>query len=234
MYQTVAESWLGKAREETETGKFREAIAACHRAFHFAVSGAEMKVAVHSLVDEVNAWQHLYKTAGNPEYAIRALSVAKLMEQLQAQYRIHDEWAVVYYRLGTAYFLNQQYSRAIESLRQALDWFDKSGHWPAEKEDWRVHYGESFVLMGEKRIGLDIMFQALDELNRWSTEETVDERTSFLLNVWITGAHHRLSCLLQHDDPKKAKWHLEKARAIIDSDNRLVVRKREQEELEAR
>ncbi len=232
MYQTVAESWLGKAREETEQGNFSQAIVACQNAFHSAVSGNEWELVIHSLVDEVNAWQHLFKTKGKPEYVIRALSVATLMVQQQGIYQLKDKWAVVYYRLGTAHQLNEDYPHAIESFRQALDWFDKSGHWPAEKEDWRVHYGEAFVLMGEKRIGLDIMYQALDELNRWSTEETVDERSSFLLNVWITGAHHKLARLLRHDDPEKAQWHLKQARAIIDQDNRLVVRKREQEELE--
>ena len=56
-----------------------------------------------------------------------------------------------------------------------------------------------------------------------------DQIDSFLLSVWTSGAYLRLAKLLERDDIDESKFYLSKAKEIINSDNRLVIRKQQLE-----
>lgn len=55
------------------------------------------------------------------------------------------------------------------------------------------------------------------------------ELDPFLYNVWVSGAYLRLAKLLKTDNPEESHFYFEKAKKIIDSDNRLVIRKQQLE-----
>jgi hypothetical protein len=50
---------------------------------------------------------------------------------------------------------------------------------------------------------------------------------SYLINVWTSGGYMHLAEILVNDSPQQSKIALQKAKNIIDSDDRLIIRRRQ-------
>ncbi len=69
------------------------------------------------------------------------------------------------------------------------------------------------------------MKQAIDELSNDKNEDRYN------LDVWLSGAHMRSAEMLRADNPDSSEKHLEKAGEIIKSNDELVLRAKQLENL---
>jgi len=76
--------------------------------------------------------------------------------------------------------------------------------------------------MGKKEEGMNMILQGVSLIKERSSQ--ID---SFLFNVWVSGAYLRAAKLLKTNNSEESQSFLNQAKEIIDSDNRLVIRKQQ-------
>ena len=86
--------------------------------------------------------------------------------------------------------------------------------------------GEAKYRKGDKKEGKGLILKGLEEIRKGAKE-----LDPFLIHVWESGVHMRLAELLRKDEPKESKLHLQKAQEIANSDEKLVIRRRQIKEL---
>ena len=117
-----------------------------------------------------------------------------------------------------------------ENFQEASDYFQKSVEnytgSKAEKGDFTYHFGEAVWKSGDKKRGKELMLEGLSIIQANRSE--VDP---FLIHVWESGAYMRLSECMFLEDPDEARKHFEKGLQIVNSDKKLVIRKRQYKKL---
>lgn len=95
---------------------------------------------------------------------------------------------------------------------------------PAIIADFQSHLATCEYKTGDKS-ALERAEQAALDL------EKAEDMADYNKHVWLSGAHMRIADVLRVDSPEKANEHLQKAKEIIDSDERLILRKKQWEKL---
>jgi tetratricopeptide (TPR) repeat protein len=178
---------------------------------------------VNTLKDRCLTWKHLFLLTKDRVYAILAQKDAEAMLAISQQSKLKDKLHTSYFRLGEVAMLFADYLSAINYYEKALRYYVGP---LAEKGDYRYHLGEAFYQNGQKEKGKRMILAGLKEVQKGA-----DKVNSFLIHVWESGCHLRLADLLKDDEPKEARKHLELAREIADNDPKLVIRRRQIEEL---
>jgi tetratricopeptide (TPR) repeat protein len=179
---------------------------------------------VDALKDRTLTWKHYFLLTGDKVYAILAQKDAESMLAIAKEKGLDDKLSTSYFRLGEVDMLFEDYPAAIVHYEKSLEQYVGP---LAEKGDFRYHLGEALYRNGQKKDGKKVMLEGLEEIRKGA-----DEAPSFLIHVWGSGCHMRLAGVLREDEPEEAKKHLEMARRIVKSDDKLVIRKRQFEELE--
>ena len=141
------------------------------------------------------------------------------MLEIAKEKKLKNKLSTSYFRLGEIAMLVDDFALASRCYQQSLDCYVGP---ESERGDFIYHLGEAFYRKGNKKKGKKTMFEGLKIIQ--NNRKEVD---SFLINVWESGGHMRLAYCLRKDEPKEAKIHLEKAREISESDDRLIIRKRQ-------
>ena len=124
-----------------------------------------------------------------------------------------------HFNLGETYMLLGDYPHAIEHYTKSLELY---GDGP-RIGNIRYHLGEAYHRVGERDKALLLMLQGLHEI-----QEKAYALDEFVAHVWESGCYLRLYELEQgHAAPAQLKEDLNAAARIIDSDPRLVLRKRQ-------
>ena len=178
---------------------------------------------VDALKDKCLTWKHLFLLSGDLAYATLAQKDAEVMLVVAQTKNLKDKLHTSYFKLGEMVMLFKDYSSAIKHYNKALETYQGP---LSEKGDYRCHLGEALYLNGQKSEGKGMIFQGIREIEQGA--EGVD---LFLINIWLSGAYIRLVELLREDEPKQALFYLDEAKKVIDSDKRLVIRKRQLEKL---
>lgn len=178
---------------------------------------------VDALKDRVLTWKHLFLVSKDKVYAILAQKDAESMLAVTDEYNLKDKYHTSYFRLGEIVMLYEDYTKAVEFYQKSLDTYVGS---LSEKGDYRYHLGEALYMSGKKKKGKDIMLEGLKEI-----QAGADELDPFLIHVWESGVYMRLAELLRKDEPKEAKGYFTEAKKIAQSDQKLVIRRRQIEEL---
>lgn len=97
---------------------------------------------------------------------------------------------------------------------------------PSVIADMRVHMSACEYKAGDKS-ALTRLKLALADL------EEAEEPDDFAKLVWVSGGYLRLAKILREDNLEEAKGYLQRAKEIIDSDPRLIVRKEQWQQLAA-
>lgn len=163
--------------------------------------------------------KHEFLKTRNNDYAVNARKDAEGGLAIAQDKKLNEYVGVCYFRLGEAFMLIEDYESAVKNYELALDNFYGT---LCERGDYRYHYGEALFKAGRKGEGKRIMLTGLEEIQ--NNRSDVD---SFLANVWESGCYMRLAQLLKREKSRQAATYLEKARSIIDSDPRLIIRKRQ-------
>ncbi|KKQ80775.1 MAG: hypothetical protein UT01_C0006G0036, partial [Candidatus Daviesbacteria bacterium GW2011_GWA1_38_7] len=173
---------------------------------------------------KVLTYKHLFLRSQDKAFAILALKDAEASIELAKLHNIQDILGACFFRLGEVSMLFEEYNKAADYYRQALDNFSGTD---CERGDYRYHLGEALYKSGQEQEGLRSYYQGLTEI-----QENVSQVEPFLASVWESGCHMHLAYLLKNKDPQKAEKHLDTARRIIESDKKLIIRKRQLKELE--
>jgi tetratricopeptide (TPR) repeat protein len=138
-----------------------------------------------------------------------ALSSLEIAKHLKISAKVHR----CYFRLGEMEMLSNNFLKAEEFYLKAFAIYPRQ---EAEKGDFQYHLGEAQYRAGKKDEGLNNLLDGLKLIEKY--ESSTD---SFVYHVWCSG------CLMRLGELTKDKKYLEKAQKIIDSDPRLIIRKRQ-------
>lgn len=128
-----------------------------------------------------------------------------------------------YFRLGESAMLFKNYKNAVDNYQKAVDQYEGSN---SEKGDYRYHLGEALYRSGEKIKGEAAMLQGLREI-----QNNANEVDSFLIHVWESGCYMKLAELLRDEKNDQARKSLERAKEIAQSDKKLIIRRRQIEDI---
>ncbi len=168
-------------------------------------------------------WKHLFLLTKDDVYLELAMKDAQASLSITQRLKVKGFHSKCYFRMGEAYMLEGDYKSAVPNYTKALKFYNGS---LSEKGDYRYHLGEALYRSGNKKLGKEEMMKGLQEIE--NGKSGVD---SFVFNVWKSGCLMRLAELLRDDSNNEAKVYLRSAGEIINSDKRLVIRKRQFEEL---
>ncbi len=168
-------------------------------------------------------YKHLFLLTKDNVFAFMGQKDSQTSLWISQKYNLQKTIGSCYFRLGEAAMLFEKYKEAVEQYQKAINNFYG---FKAEKGDYRYHLGEALYRSGEKKEGKEKMLQGLQEIQK--NKKGVDP---FLIHVWESGCHSRLAELIKDDEPEEAKKHLQQAEKIANSDEKLIIRRRQIKEL---
>lgn len=174
---------------------------------------------IGALTGRLLSWKHLYYKTEDKIYAIFVQKEAEAMLAIATEHRLTNKLHLMHFLNGTSAILLQDYPNAEEEFGKAVALYPNE---VAEKGDWLAHLGEAVYLNGRKEVGKKMILQGVQKI-----EDNRSQLDPFLFNVWVSGAFLRLAKLLKSDNVQESQDFLSKAKKIIDSDPKLVIRKQQ-------
>lgn len=171
-----------------------------------------------ALTGRLLSWKHLFYKTEDKIYAIFVKKEAEAILEIAKEYQLGG-LHLIHFLNGTSAILLKDYSTAEKEFGQAVELYPIDN---AEKGDWMAHLGEAVYRNGKKEEGKKLILQGVQKI-----EEKSSQLDSFLFNVWVSGAYLRLAKLLKPDNKEESQFFLSKAKKIIDSDDRLIIRKQQ-------
>ena len=168
-------------------------------------------------------YKHLFFLTKDKVFALMGQKDGEVSLFIAEKYKLSKSIGSCYFRLGEAAMLFKNYSRAAKQYQMALDHYHGSN---TEKGDYYYHLGEALYRSGKKKKGKEKMLQGLDKIQNYANEVN-----PFLAHVWESGCHLKLAELLKDEQPEEAIKHLNQAKKIANSDEKLIIRRRQIEKL---
>ena len=168
-------------------------------------------------------YKHLFLLSRDHSFAIMGKKDAEASLEISQEFNLDNVLGCAYFRLGEMAMLFEKYGEAVDFYQKSLDNYTGT---TCEKGDYRYHMGEAMYRAGDKENGLETILEGLKEI-----QDNRGEVNSFLANVWESGVYLRLTELLKDSDVEKARGYIHKAQKIADSDDKLIIRKRQIEKL---
>lgn len=206
-----------KAEKLREQDKLEEAL----KLYEEVIIGYQNEKNYSGLVEALGGrcltYKHLFLLT--EDFCFKNLAYYSALSSLEIakNYNLKDKIYRSYFRLGEMEILFKNYKKAIEYYKKSLDLYPQE---ESEKGDFQYHLGEAQCLKGDTKNGLANLSSGLTKIRQYR-----DSTDSFLINVWESG------CLMKLFLFTKDKNYLEDAQKIIDSDPRLIIRKRQISEL---
>lgn len=169
-------------------------------------------------------YKHLFLLSKKGIYLKLAKADIKEGLSIVKKYKLPNMLSSCYFRLGELAMLVNDYTDAIKNYQKAINNYIGT---ECEKGDYQYHLGEALYKNGERESGKNELFKGLRKI-----QENKSEVNCFLSNVWESGCYLKLANLLKDNEPDESEKYLKSAKKIIDSDQRLVIRKRQLKELE--
>lgn len=171
--------------------------------------------------------KHLFQKTGDKNYLILAKHAALSGVEIAETSGNPAALAIPYLNLGEAYAQLEGWQEAVKAYTTAVEHFTQSppptNNRPAVLLNVKSHLHQAEYKVGDK--------SALERAENLIPELEKQEEDSYNKNVWLSGAHMRIAEMIMGDNKENAQNHLEAAKKIIDSDERLVLRKEQWEKL---
>lgn len=224
----------GQAAQARERGESVEALKLAIDALNAYQKEGDKLGFAEVLSDIFLTLRHLFDKTGDRQYLILAKHSAMASADLAEESDDKTALAIPYFNLAKAQETLGDFPQAVDSYKKALANLrnnppaeHKVDQRPAMVADFKVHLTVCEYKSGDKS-ALGRAEAALEELIQGQ------EISDYNKNVWVSGGHMKIAEMVKDDDPDKAKEHLQKAKEIIDSDERLILRKAQWEKLAAR
>lgn len=168
---------------------------------------------VEALGGRCLTYKHLFLLNNDFVFFNLAYYSAKSSLKIAKNYKINSKIYRCYFRLGEMEVLTRNYQKAEKYYLVALKKYPDEN---SEKGDFLYHLGEAQYLKGNTKTGLKNLMLGLSQIQKYRS--TTD---SFLVNVWESG------CLMKLYTYTRDKKYLIEAQKIVDSDPRLIIRRRQ-------
>jgi tetratricopeptide (TPR) repeat protein len=216
-----------KATVVCESGESLEALKLCDEATVLYEQENDLLGMAEIQAQRFIIFKHLYQKTGNRAYIVLALSSSQTSVEIAQLSEDTHGLCLPYMNLGEAYALDENWEQAVAAYRKAVEWFEKAPP---------PHHNRESVLLNIKDHLYTAEYKTGDKSALGRAENLIPEleatdEDSYNKNVWLSGAHGRIAEMIYKEDLKKALEHLQKAKEIIDSDERLVLRKMQWEKL---
>lgn len=221
VYATPAIEWQKQADILREEGQSLKAIDLYNYAIVSYQTDHDYINMMGALTGRLLAWKHLFYKTEDHIYAIFVKKEAEAMLEIANEHKLLNKFYLIHFLNGTSAILLEDYPDAEKEFRQAVELYPFDN---AEKGDWMAHLGEAMYRNGKKEEGKNMILQGVQKIQEKSSQ--ID---SFVFNVWVSGAYLRLAKRLKPDHAEASQSFLNQAKKIIDSDERLVIRKQQLE-----
>src|SRR3990167_4903241 len=212
-----------QAEELRESDRHLDALKELDQAIVLYQEDKNYQGICEALQSRVLTFKHLYFLTKDAAFAIIAQKEAEASLEVAQQHNVGGKLGSCYFRLGEIAMIFDNFPQAIDWYQKALENYQGS---LSEKGDYRYHLGEAQYRSGQKEEGKKTILAGLGEIQNGASE--VDP---FLVHVWESGLHMKLADLLKDNEPAEAKKHLDEARVIAKSDPKLIIRRRQIEEV---
>lgn len=172
---------------------------------------------VEALGGRCLTYKHLFLLSRDLSFAIIAKHDALSSLEIAEKFNLKDKLYRCYFRLGEMEMLFKNYKRAIIYYQKSLSLYPSDD---AEKGDFIYHLGEAQCLKGETKKGLENISIGLTKIRQFR-----DVTDSFFINVWESGCLKTLFVFTKDIN------YLNDAQKIAVSDPRLIIRRRQINEL---
>lgn len=212
-----------KADKLREMEKFDEALRVYDRVIEKYLENKNFAGVADALQGKVLTYKHLYARKRNEEYLKLATGCAKSSLEIINKYNIKDMYASGYFRMGEVYRLANKYKGATKNFEEAYKLTGKN----KERGDYLYHLGEAVYKSGKKILGKRKIIEGMKLIKK--DKSRLD---GFIYNVWLSGANLRLGQIfIEEKNEKEANKYINRAKKIIDGDKKLVIRKKQLEEI---
>lgn len=219
VYGTMGAELQKQADVLREEGKSLKAIDTYNQAIVCYQEEQDFGNMMGALTGRLLCWKHLFYKTEDKIYAFFVKKEAEAMLEIAKEHKLLDRLFLIHYLNGTSATLLNDYPLAEKEFVKAIELFPND---VAEKGDWIAHLGDAVYRNGRKEEGKKLILQGVQII-----EEKSSQIDSFQFNVWVSGAYLRLAKLLKTDNIQESKLYFNKAKKIIDSDERLVIRKQQ-------
>jgi tetratricopeptide (TPR) repeat protein len=207
-----------KAEKLREQDKHLEALKVCDEAI-VAYQKDKDYFGISSLLQSrVLIYKHLFLLTNDFCFYVLAIKDTEASLLISQKYKLKNLY-ICYFRIGEIFMLSNNFQKAILNYKKSLKIYPKND---SEKGDYQYHLGEAQYKNGDKKNGLKNILNGLKIIQDYKSDSD-----PFLIHVWESGCYLRLAQLLRKDDFVNAKKYLQKARKIINSDKKLIIRKRQ-------
>lgn len=221
--QLSAKEHHRQAEELRESDRHLDALKELDQAIVLYQEDNDYQGICEALQSRVLTFKHLYFLSKDTAFAIIAQKEAEASLEVAQQHNVSGKLGSCYFRLGEIAMIFDNFPQAIDWYQKALEKYQGS---LSEKGDYRYHLGEAQYRSGKKEEGRRTILEGLDEIRSGAPE--VDP---FLVHVWESGLHMKLADLLRDDEREEARKHLDQAKKIANSDPKLIIRRRQIEEI---
>lgn len=176
--------------------------------------------------------RHLFEQTGDRNFMILAKHSAEAAVEIMKASGQKEGLGIPVYNLGKAYETLGEYDEAVDTIRDAELAFDNAPQDPQGRGAVRHEMATRRAAI-EYRLGNDEALERFDSaLLELSSNPHPD---SYTQSVWISGAHmHMADAMIARDRKNSARPHMDAAKRIIDSDERLKLRAGQLEKLAAK
>lgn len=226
-----------KATIACESGNSLEALQLCDQATVLYEEEKDLLGMAEIQSQKFIILKHLFQKTQSRAYLILALKSAEAGVEIAILSQQEDALALPYQNLGEAYALLEQWEKAVEAYKKGVEAFEKSPpsmhNRPAVLLNLKDHLYTAEYKTGDKSAlkRAEHLIPELEATDEDSYNIKDVEAGRYNKNVWLSGAHGRIAEMIYKENREKALEHLRKAKEIIDSDERLILRKGQWEKL---
>lgn len=221
----------GKAENAREDGNPKQSLILAEEAFVTYLEDGDKLGAAEVLASKMLALRHLYESTDESIYLIAAKHTAQAAVEIAEKFGDKSALALPYYNLAKIHDTLEEYGEAVDYYKKALENFQNNPpeeHKPEGRTsmvaDMKVHLHVAEVNNGDDS-AIERAEDALKEL------EEGEEILKYNKDVWLSGGFMSLADALRDKDSDKAKDYLNRAKEIIDSNDKLTIRKEQWERL---
>lgn len=226
MNQDEIQNLHARAENLREQEKFTEALSAYNTVKDFYQKTGNFSGLVEAMGGECLTYKHLYLVSGDKKYLITAKNLASSGLDIANLHKLDKLIYRINFWLGEMETISENYVVAIEYYEKALRLYPLDS---AEKGDFQYHLGVAQYKNGQRELGMKNILEGIKLI-----EKNEAKTDLFLIHVWLTGAYKVLVSILWNDNRGEAQKYLDLAEEIIRSDDRLIIRKRQLQELRER
>lgn len=210
-----------KAAHLREEGKSIEALSLYSQALAAYQEEGDALGFAEALADECITLRHLYESTEDKKWLILAKHLGEAAVEIAKASNDKKALSLPLLQLGNVQESLREYEEAVRSFQEASDNFIDDR--PSFLASIKAHLAYAEYKNGDR--------SAKERLLRAIKDLEASEEVKYNKDVWVSGAYMSAAEMLKDETPDEAREYLDKAKAIINSNPELILRKSQFEKL---